>query len=79
LLGAAACVPQSEVLRSGILGPGRPHPALKNRLGDYTLFAAPGCAFLYPAAQSGEKAPKYGNHGGLSADELEVPLFVVTP
>ena len=79
LHGAAACASQAEVLRSGILGPGRPHPALANRLGDYILFAAPGCAFLYPAAQSGEKAPKYGNHGGLSADELEVPLFVVTP
>ena len=76
---AAACASQAEVLRSGILGPGRPHPALASRLGDYILFAAPGCAFLYPAAQSGEKAPKYGNHGGLSADELEVPLFVVTP
>ena len=76
---AAACASQAEVLRSGILGPGRPHPALASRLGDYILFAAPGCAFLYPAAQSGEKAPKYGNHGGLSADELEVPLFAVTP
>ncbi|HAL92408.1 MAG TPA: hypothetical protein DCM68_05220 [Verrucomicrobia bacterium] len=79
LLGAAACVPLSEVLRSGILGPGKPHPALANRLGDYTLFAAPGHAFLYPSAQSGEKAPKFGNHGGLSLDELEVPLYVVTP
>lgn len=79
LLGAAACVPLSEVLRSGILGPGKPHPALANRLGDYTLFAAPGHAFLYPSAQSGEKAPKFGTHGGLSLDELEVPLFAVTP
>ena len=79
LRGTCACVRHAEVLRSGILGPGRPHPALASRLGDYILFAAPGCAFLYPAAQSGEKAPKYGNHGGLSADELEVPLFAVTP
>ena len=59
--------------------PGRPHPALKNRLGDYVLFAAPGHAFLYPAACSSRKHAKYGNHGGLSADELDVPLFVVTP
>ena len=79
LLGAAACVPLSEILRSGILGPGKPHPALQNRLGDYTLFAAPGHAFIYPSAQSGEKPPKFGNHGGLSADELGVPLYVVTP
>ena len=79
LLGACACVPLSEVLRSGILGPGKPHPALKNRLGDYVLFAAPGHAFLYPSAQSGEKKIMFGNHGGLSPDELEVPLFVVYP
>lgn len=79
LLGACACVSHAEVLRSGILGPGRPHPALKNRLGDYVLFAAPGHAFLYPAALSSRKHAKYGNHGGLSADELDVPLFVVRP
>ena len=79
LRNTAVCVSQAAVLRSGILGPGRPHPALANRLGDYILFATPGCAFLYPAAQSGEKGPKYGNHGGLSTDELEVPLFVITP
>ncbi len=79
LFGAAACVPLSEVLRSGILGPGKPHPALANRLGDYTLFAAPGHAFLYPEALSKHKKIKSGNHGGLSLDELEIPLFVVRP
>ncbi len=79
LLGASVCVPQTEILRSGLLGPGKPHPALKNRLGDYSLFAAPGHAFLYPPALSIYKKAKSGNHGGLSADELEVPLFVVTP
>ncbi len=79
LLGACACVRHSEVLRSGILGPGTPHPALVNRLGDYVLFAAPGHAFLYPAALSRTKGIKRGNHGGLSNDELNVPLFVVTP
>ena len=79
LLGACACVPAATVLRSGILGPGKPHPALANRLGDYTLFAGPGCAFLYPAAMAEEKTPKLGNHGGLSANELRVPLFVVHP
>lgn len=79
LRGASVCVPLAEVLRSGLLGPGRPHPALLNRLGDYSLFAAPGHAFLYPPALSTYKHAKAGNHGGLSADELEVPLFVVTP
>ena len=79
LLGASVCVPQTEILRSGLLGPGKPHPALKNRLGDYSLFAAPGHAFLYPPSLSVYKKAKSGNHGGLSADELDVPLFAVTP
>jgi len=77
LHGAVACVPQATLLRSGILGPGRPHPALLNRLGDYTLFAVPGHALLYPPAQAKDKKLMPGNHGGLSADELDVPLFVV--
>ena len=79
LLGASVCATQAEILRSGLLGPGKPHPALKNRLGDYTLFAAPGHAFLYPPALSIYKKAKAGNHGGLSADELDVPLFVIHP
>ncbi len=77
LRDTAVCVPQAVLLRSGILGPGRPHPALLNRLGDYTLFAAPGHALLYPPAQPSDKKLMPGNHGGLSADELDVPLFVV--
>ncbi len=79
LVGNSVCVPLSGILRSGLLGPGKPHPALLNRLGDYTLFAAPGHAFLYPPALSIYKKAKRGNHGGLSADELDVPLFVVRP
>ena len=79
LRGNSVCVPLSEILRSGLLGPGKPHPALNNRLGDYTLFAAPGYAFLYPPALSTYTRAKRGNHGGLSAEELDVPLFVVRP
>ena len=79
LLGTSVCISHAELLRSGLLGPGKPHPALFNRLGDFTLFAAPGHAFLYPPALSVYKKVKKGNHGGLSADELQVPLFVVRP
>ena len=78
-LGAAACVSHADVLRSGILGPGKPHPSLSSRLGDFVLFAGPGVAFQYPAALSPDKAVKKGNHGGLSSDEIDVPLFVVPP
>lgn len=79
LQNATACATQAAVLRAGLLGPGKPHPALRQRLGDYILFAAPGHALAYPPALSPEKPPKFGNHGGLSADELVVPLFTIHP
>ena len=77
LLGVAACVPHADILRSGVLGPGKPHPALANRLGDYTLFAAPGHSLLYPPAHGTPKKLALGNHGGLSTNELDVPLYVL--
>ena len=79
LADSAACASHAEILRSGILGPGKPHPALANRLGDYVLFASPDHAFLYPTALATPRQAKKGNHGGLSSDELDIPLFVVAP
>ena len=42
------------------------------------LFLSVFAAFT-AAALSTARHVKFGNHGGLSADELEVPLFVVRP
>lgn len=75
----AICVPGPTVLRSGLLGPGKPHPALAQRLGDYVLFAIPGSAFLYPPAMAKRQRLKAGNHGGLSPDELRIPLYTIHP
>lgn len=79
LKSACVAATRAEMLRAGLFGPGRPHPALQDRMGDYLLFSLPGHALLYPAAQSKFKHLMLGTHGGLSHAELRVPLFVVRP
>lgn len=65
-----------EAIRTGWFGPGRPHPALRRRCGDYILLARDDYAFStsLPGAKSDFNA---ANHGGLSDREMRVPLFVV--
>lgn len=73
---AAVCVEGGALLQSGFLGPGRPHPALAGRVGDFVLLARHGYAFGITLPQA---KPDFnvGNHGGLSHEEMRVPLFVV--
>lgn len=74
--GACVCLPGEELIAAGVLGPGRAHPALANRVGDFVLVARGGHAFAssLPGAPSGFNV---GNHGGMSAAEMYVPLYVV--
>lgn len=75
---AACCVGLTgeQVLSSGVLGPGKVHPALGRRLGDYILLARDGYGFAYPIA-GGRAHGNIGNHGGMSETEMLVPLFTV--
>lgn len=76
LAEACVCITGEELLGSGLLGPGRPHPALRNRVGDYVLLARDDYAFQVAAFLT--KAPIHnGNHGGLSSDEVYVPLYAL--
>ncbi len=72
----AWCLSGRELLESGWLGPGRPHPALASRVGDFVLLARPGCAL---GCGLPGVAPEFhrANHGGMSAREMRVPLYVV--
>jgi hypothetical protein len=75
---ACFCVPGDELLRLGAFGPGRPHPALANRVGDFVLIAKNDYAF-------GSHLPhekiefNIANHGGMSPAEVQVPLFMIQP
>ncbi len=55
----------------GLFGPGAPHPHLMDRLGDLITIAR-GDRYLWWAKKPN---PIFGRHGGLSVDEMLVPLL----
>lgn len=66
----------AEYLASGLLGPGRRHPALASRVGDYVLLASPGVIFQFPAPYS-KVFTFRGHHSGLTTAETRIPLFAL--
>ena len=64
-----------DVLQQGWLGPGAPHPGLRDRLGDYVLVPR-GQAILRDWLKGEERYTHVGVHGGLSEAEMRVPLVV---
>ena len=64
-----------EVVRQGWLGPGVPHAALRDRLGDYVLIPR-GRAILRDWLKGEPRHTHIGVHGGLSAAEMHIPLVV---
>jgi hypothetical protein len=63
----------SEALARGLFGPGNPHPRLMDRLGDL-IAVARGEAYLWWAEKENMLV---GQHGGLSPEEMIVPLLSV--
>lgn len=73
---ACACVPGEALLDLGAFGPGKEHPSLRSRIGDFVLMARESCAFS--STVPGSKPTSYpGNHGGMSEEEVVVPLYVL--
>jgi len=70
------CITQDDLLESGLLGPGRRHKALASRIGDFVLIARDDYAFFSSVPFLPVTVHK-GNHGGLSAAEVFVPLYTV--
>ncbi|RMF49915.1 MAG: hypothetical protein D6755_01825 [Anaerolineae bacterium] len=60
-----------NVLRSGLYGPGEPHPALRDRLGDLTVFPEGNAYLWWPMKDN----PLLGRHGGLHPQEMLVPFL----
>ncbi len=73
LAGRVEAIPSETVVRQGWLGPGAPHPGLRDRLGDYVLLPS-GRAILRDWLQGEARYTHVGVHGGLSAAEMIVPL-----
>ncbi len=76
LAGKAVMVPGAALLASGLLGPGEAHEELAERVGNCALLMEPGWTIVDEV--EGEKAHRMiGVHGGLTADEMWVPLIRV--
>ncbi|TCS73445.1 putative AlkP superfamily pyrophosphatase or phosphodiesterase [Sulfuritortus calidifontis] len=74
--GRVLCLKRDEVLARAWLGPGAPHPALAERLGDYVLIAQ-GRTILRDWLLGEERYRHIGVHGGLSPAEMQVPLVTL--
>ncbi|NIR31596.1 MAG: alkaline phosphatase family protein [Gammaproteobacteria bacterium] len=75
-LGEQAQLYASEdLLNQGFFGHGEPHPRLRDRIGDYALIMKE--RYVIRDVIPGEQPPAHvGVHGGLSEDEMYVPLIV---
>ena len=65
--------PSRDLLDAGLFGTGPAHPELQERIGDYTLLAR-GRALIHDRLPTEKGFKQIGVHGGLSPEELYVPL-----
>ena len=76
--GAGRVVESASMVEDGWFGLADPHPRLHERVGDHALVMNDGCAITDRVA--GEKPfRQIGVHGGVSRDEMHVPLVVAPP
>jgi hypothetical protein len=78
LAAAVRLYPSHELIEQGWFGPGIAHPRLASRVGDYTLVMR-GEATIKDWLPGEKRYRHIGVHGGLSEDEMRVPLVVVEP
>jgi hypothetical protein len=78
-LGARVALHESAALvREGWFGPGPPHPKLLSRIGDYVLMPQ-GRATIKDWLPGEKRYRQIGVHGGLSEEEMRVPLIIAEP
>lgn len=77
-LGDCATLYRSEeLIKNGVFGLGRPHPRLHERVGDYALIMKDN--YVIKDWLPGEhRHVNIGTHGGVSEEEMYVPLIVAT-
>jgi hypothetical protein len=65
----------AELVGEGWFGPGEPHPRFAERIGDVVLLMR-GRATVKDWTPGEPRHLHIGNHGGLSEDEMMIPLIV---
>ncbi|MGB0712920.1 MAG: alkaline phosphatase family protein [Gammaproteobacteria bacterium] len=72
---AMIAVPSEALVEQGWFGLGDPHPALRERIGDYALIAR-GAHTLKDSVLGEGPFHMTGVHGGVSEEELKVPMVL---
>ena len=67
-------IPSKIAIEKGLFGPGKLHPALDDRLGEWVLIPQ-GNAYLWWSWQ--KENPLLGRHGGLSKEEMLIPFLAI--
>ncbi|MEH6826368.1 MAG: hypothetical protein V7629_20975, partial [Motiliproteus sp.] len=71
-------VPSAQLLEQQLFGRGEPSPRLRDRIGDITVLAKQQ-AIIKDRLLQERPFTQRGVHGGLSAEELYVPLIMAEP
>jgi hypothetical protein len=66
----------SDLLKNGVFGSGKPNVRLADRIGDYVLLAKEGYTIRDLLMKEAKPVLK-AHHGGLSKEEMYVPLIVI--
>ncbi len=67
--------PSETLLNEGLFGPGNPNLKYITRIGD--LIAIPRGDYSFVVKYTGNEHQMKGKHGGLSQEEMDIPLFVI--
>ncbi len=64
-----------DLVDLGLFGPGKPNPKSLQRIGD--LIVIPKSDYSFAVKYTGAEHRMKGKHGGISEEEMNVPLFVI--
>jgi hypothetical protein len=78
LADSITAIDSRNAIEAGWFGPGTPHPKLASRVGDYVLVPH-GRGTIKDWMPGEQRYTLVGVHGGVTEDEMLVPLAVVTP
>lgn len=68
---------KNDILTKGILGEGRSHPKITDFIGDYMICAIADKSVKYLTLNTKPKPPHAADHGGLTEEEMTIPLIII--
>lgn len=70
-------ISRSDIIAKGLLGGGEPHPKTLDFIADYMLCAIGNVCIRYQTLNAKPKTQFSANHGGLTDEEMIIPLIVI--